>query len=77
MEDVALFFHLLGAFSFVAGTIVAGVAFETARRREAPAARRVRRPDGSRGERACPREEHVVLLVDVLVQVELESVQPV
>jgi uncharacterized membrane protein len=37
MEDVALFFHLLGAFSFVAGTIVAGVAFETARRREAPA----------------------------------------
>jgi uncharacterized membrane protein len=37
MEDVALFFHLLGAFSFVAGTIVAGVAFEVARRREAPA----------------------------------------
>lgn len=37
MEDVALFLHLLGAFSFVAGTIVAGVAFETARRRETPA----------------------------------------
>ena len=37
MDDVALFFHLLGAFSFVAGTIVAGVAFETARRRETPA----------------------------------------
>lgn len=31
--DVALFFHLLGAFAFVAGTIVAGVAFETARRK--------------------------------------------
>jgi len=204
MENVALFFHLLGAFSFVAGTIVAGVAFETARRREAPAeialllglsrigvllvalgtllvlgfglwlvhlgdlsygagwidaaiglllavavlgaiggqrpkrarklasrlasegapasaelrallddraalavnylsallllviivlmvfkpraphswagapaGRRVRRPHGSRGERACPREKHVVLLVDVLVQVELEPVQPV
>lgn len=37
MENVALFFHLLGAFSFVAGTIVAGVAFEAARRRETPA----------------------------------------
>jgi uncharacterized membrane protein len=37
MEDVALFFHLLGAFSLVAGTVVAGVAFETARRRGAPA----------------------------------------
>ena len=32
-----MFFHLLGAFSLVAGTVVAGVAFETARRREAPA----------------------------------------
>ena len=31
--NVALFFHLLGAFSFVAGTIVAGIAFETARRK--------------------------------------------
>lgn len=37
MEDVALFFHLLGAFSLVAGMIVAGVAFETARRRDTPA----------------------------------------
>lgn len=37
MEEVALFFHLLGAFSFVAGTIVAGVAFESARRRRTPA----------------------------------------
>ena len=37
MEDVALFFHLLGAFSFIAGTIVAGVAFETARRQKTPA----------------------------------------
>lgn len=37
MENVALFFHLLGAFAFVAGTIVAGVAFETARRRTTPA----------------------------------------
>lgn len=37
MENVALFFHLLGAFSFVAGTVVAGVAFEVARRRHTPA----------------------------------------
>lgn len=37
MEDIALLFHLLGAFSLVAGTAVAGVAFETARRRESPA----------------------------------------
>ena len=37
MEDVALFFHLLGAFSFISGSIVAGVAFETARRRTTPA----------------------------------------
>lgn len=37
MEDTALLFHLLGAFSLVAGSVVAGVAFETARRREAPA----------------------------------------
>src|SRR5579872_1390869 len=37
MENVALFFHLLGAFSFVSGTIVAGVAFEVARRRAVPA----------------------------------------
>ena len=37
MENIALFFHLLGAFAFVAGTIVAGVAFETARRKTTPA----------------------------------------
>jgi len=36
VEDFALFFHLLGAFLFVAGTAVAGVAFESARRRESP-----------------------------------------
>jgi uncharacterized membrane protein len=34
MEDFALFCHLLGAFLLVAGTAVAGVAFESARRRE-------------------------------------------
>lgn len=33
-EHLALLFHLLGAFSVVAGTVVAGVAFEAARRRE-------------------------------------------
>jgi uncharacterized membrane protein len=37
MEDTALLFHLLGAFSLVAGSVVAGVTFETARRRETPA----------------------------------------
>jgi uncharacterized membrane protein len=37
IEDVALLFHLLGAFSLVAGMMVAGVAFESARRRESPA----------------------------------------
>jgi uncharacterized membrane protein len=36
-ESWALFFHLLGAFTFVAGVIVAGVAFEAARRRRRPA----------------------------------------
>jgi uncharacterized membrane protein len=36
-EDWALFFHLLGAFLFVSGTVVAGVAFEAARRRGRPA----------------------------------------
>jgi uncharacterized membrane protein len=34
---LALFFHLLGAFALIAGTVVAGVAFESARRRQAPA----------------------------------------
>ncbi len=37
MEQVATFFHLLGALVFVAGVALAGVAFEAARRRERPA----------------------------------------
>jgi uncharacterized membrane protein len=37
MDDVALFFHLLGALLFVSGMLLAGAAFETARRREQPA----------------------------------------
>ena len=37
MDDVALFFHLLGVLLFVGGIVVAGVAFEAARRRERPA----------------------------------------
>jgi uncharacterized membrane protein len=36
VEDWALFFHLLGAFVFVAGVVVAGVAFEIARRKQRP-----------------------------------------
>jgi uncharacterized membrane protein len=36
MRDVGLFFHLLGALLFVAGIVVAGVAFEAARRRDRP-----------------------------------------
>lgn len=36
-DDWALFFHLLGGFLFVGGVIVAGVAFEAARRRHQPA----------------------------------------
>ncbi len=36
MEEVALLFHLLGAFLLVGGTVVAGIAFEAARRRETP-----------------------------------------
>jgi uncharacterized membrane protein len=35
-ENWALFFHLIGAFLFVGGVIVAGVAFEAARRRHRP-----------------------------------------
>jgi uncharacterized membrane protein len=35
--ELALFFHLLGALLFVAGIILAGVAFEAARRRQWPA----------------------------------------
>jgi uncharacterized membrane protein len=37
VDDLALFFHLLGALLFVAGIVLAGVAFEVARRRERPA----------------------------------------
>ena len=36
MDDVALFFHILGALTFVSGIVVAGVAFEAARRRGRP-----------------------------------------
>lgn len=36
MVDLALFLHLLGALLFVAGIVLAGVAFEAARRRERP-----------------------------------------
>ena len=35
--NVALVLHLLGGFAFVAGLVLAGVAFEAARRRERPA----------------------------------------
>jgi hypothetical protein len=34
MEDLVLFLHLLGVLLFVAGVVVAGVVFESARRRE-------------------------------------------
>ena len=37
MSDVALLFHLLGALLFFAGIVLAGVAFEAARRRDDPA----------------------------------------
>lgn len=37
MADVALFLHLLGAVLFTAGIVLAGAAFEYARRREQPA----------------------------------------
>jgi uncharacterized membrane protein len=36
MEDIALFLHLLGALTFTAGIVVAGIAFESARRRQRP-----------------------------------------
>jgi uncharacterized membrane protein len=36
VDDAALFGHLLGAFLFVSGTVVAGVAFEAGRRRSSP-----------------------------------------
>jgi uncharacterized membrane protein len=35
-NEIALFFHLLGAFLMVAGIVLAGVAFEAARRRREP-----------------------------------------
>ena len=37
MDDVALFFHILGALAFASGIVVAGVGFEAARRRGQPA----------------------------------------
>jgi uncharacterized membrane protein len=37
VEDAALFCHILGVLLFVSGAVVAAVAFESARRREAPA----------------------------------------
>ena len=37
MDNVALFFHIVGALLFVAGIVLAGAAFEAARRREQPA----------------------------------------
>ena len=37
MEDVVLFGHLAGVLAFVAGIVLAGAAFESARRRERPA----------------------------------------
>lgn len=37
MDDVALFFHLLGVLAFVSGIVLAGVGFEAARRRDRPA----------------------------------------
>jgi uncharacterized membrane protein len=36
MEDVVLYFHILGVLLFVAGIVVAGVGFESGRRRERP-----------------------------------------
>jgi MFS family permease len=36
MENVAFFFHIVGVMQFVAGIVLAGAAFEAARRRERP-----------------------------------------
>jgi len=36
MENVAFFIHILGVMLFVAGIVVAGAAFEAARRRQRP-----------------------------------------
>lgn len=37
MYNVAFFFHIVGVLAFVSGIVLAGVAFESARRRELPA----------------------------------------
>jgi uncharacterized membrane protein len=37
MDNVAMFFHVLGALLFVAGIVLVGAAFEAARRRDRPA----------------------------------------
>jgi uncharacterized membrane protein len=37
VQNVALLFHLLGAFLFISGIVLAGVSFEVGRRREQPA----------------------------------------
>ena len=36
MDDVVFFFHVLGVLLFVSGIVLAGAAFEAARRRDAP-----------------------------------------
>jgi hypothetical protein len=36
MSNVAFFFHILGVLLFVSGIVVAGAAFEVARRRQRP-----------------------------------------
>lgn len=36
MQELALFFHLLGALLFIAGVVLAGAVFEAARRRQQP-----------------------------------------
>jgi uncharacterized membrane protein len=36
VEDAALFGHIVGAFLFVSGSVLAGIAFEAARRRSEP-----------------------------------------
>jgi uncharacterized membrane protein len=36
MDDLALFFHLIGSLLFVSGIVLVGVGFETARRRTRP-----------------------------------------
>jgi uncharacterized membrane protein len=37
LDDIALFLHLLGVLLFVSGIVLAGVGFESARRRDRPA----------------------------------------